>query len=176
MATRQLRARDEELRKEIQDISALNFKVRQELETLKADRPEGAGDTDRFRAREDELQGQIRDLKAQLEQSSLEKIKVQEEVEAFRARLEEAGKDASVREVKLKSDAESLEQDGRTYVREWTGFYQVIVKSFLDVPVRVRGHAYFANMLERHEFDITVDPEEEYPQVERTVPGSPPEP
>ena len=176
MATRHLRGREEELRKEVQDISALNFKVRQELEALKAGRTEDPEEAQELLAREEELRGQIRDLEAQLEQISLEKIQVQEEVEALRAQLSEAGSDASEREVKLKADSEALEQDGRTYVREWAGFYQVIVKSFLDVPVRVRGHAYFANMLERHEFDITVDPEEEHPQVERTVPGSPVEP
>ncbi len=176
MASRQFRDREDELRKEVQDISALNFKVRQELEELKAGRPEGPEEMQRFQRREEELQGQVRDLKAQLEQSSLERIQVQEEAEALRARVDDAGRDASEREVKRKADSEALEQDGRTYVREWTGFYQVIVKSFLEVPVRVRGHAYFANMLERHDFDITVDPVEDYPQVKRTVPGSPVEP
>ena len=176
MATRHLREREGELRKEVQDISALNFEMRKEVVALKAGRADDPQETQRLQAREEELQEQIRDLKDQLEQSSLERIQVQEEAEALRARIDDAGRDASEREVKLKADAEALEQDGRTYVREWAGFYQVIVKSFLEVPVRVRGHAYFANMLERHEFDITVDPEEEYPQVERTVPGSPVEP
>ena len=73
------------------------------------------------------------------------------------------------------TDAVETPQGGeaRVFVREWTGFYQVIIKSFLNVPVRAQGHIRIARMLERHHFDITIDPKEEYPELLRTLPGSP---
>ena len=78
------------------------------------------------------------------------------------------------REQELKDALDTLQEGkARTFIREWTGFYQIIVKSFLDVPVQVQGHIRFARMLERHHFDITIDPKEEYPQSHQTLPGSP---
>ena len=79
-----------------------------------------------------------------------------------------AGRKAEVEEIHR-----ALQEKGKTFVREWAGFYQVIVKSFLDMTVQVRGYIQFAGRLERHDFDITIDPGEEYPKIVRTTPGSP---
>jgi len=77
------------------------------------------------------------------------------------------------REAKLKDTLQTLEGGAaKTFIREWTGFYQVIIRSFLDVPVQAQGYIRLAQMLERHSFDITVDPKETYPKIVRSLPGS----
>ena len=78
------------------------------------------------------------------------------------------------REAKLRDMLQTLEGgEAKTFIREWTGFYQVIIRSFLDVPVQAQGHIRLTQMLERHSFDITIDPKETYPKIVRSLPGSP---
>ena len=114
------------------------------------------------------LEAEFEDLERRCEASEEQLADREAELETLGRRCEDLQRQLADRE----ADMQASQGEGMTFVREWAGFYQVIIRSFLNVPVHAQGHIRPARMLERHSFDITIDPDEEYPKVVRSVPGS----
>lgn len=102
----------------------------------------------------------IASLRAKLRNVSAEKYVLDGQFRSVKERYKTLETNSGEREAKLKAQVEAFCREGTVQIWEWEGYYQVIVKTFLDQTVQISGYISPLKTYQSHIFSGTIIPGE----------------